>query len=67
MDSIKYELAQVGIKSEGGQAKEDKPDPAKADIDWYKDVKLNENVQAVIAGLDTNFNYHKLGMATAYL
>lgn len=65
-DSIKHELAEVGIKSEGGQDKEDCPSSENS-IYHYRDVKLNENVQAVIAGIDFNFTYHKLMMATAYL
>ena len=37
------------------------------DMDHYRTVPINDNVQAVIVGLDVNFNYHKLAMANLHL
>jgi HAD superfamily hydrolase (TIGR01450 family) len=36
-------------------------------IDHYRTVPINNDVQAVIVGLDTKFNYHKLAMANLHL
>lgn len=66
MDSIREELKAVGIESEGGQER-DSFQPEDMNIDFYRTVEVNPEVQAVIVGLDTNFNYHKLAMANLHL
>jgi len=68
MNSIRKELELQGIEHEGG---EDDPgwgsasDPMK--MEEFETYPLDPKVQAVVVGLDTQFTYGKLSIASLYI
>jgi len=63
MNSIREELSKVGIESEGG---EDKVEQEMA-MDACLAYKVDPAIQGVVVGLDFNFTYGKLAVASIYL
>ena len=68
MNSIRRELEHQGIEHEGG---EDDPgwgsarDPLR--MEDFENYPLDPRVQAVVVGLDTQFSYGKLAIASLYV
>lgn len=63
MNSIREELTKVGIDSHGG---EDKVEQEMA-MDACLAYQVDTEVQGVVVGLDFNFTYGKLAVASIYL
>ena len=68
MNSIKKQLAAVGIASVGAEDIEEFDKVGQMDIDhWFETYKLDPEVKAVVVGLDNRFTYAKLCLASLYL
>lgn len=74
MNSIREELRQQGIDSEGGEDDHLFPvgdsDENKSQVMTMKDFEnfeLDPTIQAVLVGLDTKFTYAKLAIASLYI
>ena len=62
MNSIKKQMAEVGIDSVGGE-----DDEGQMTMDVFDNYKLDPDVKAVVCGLDTKFTYAKLCIASLYI
>lgn len=67
MNSIKKELAQVGIDSEGGEDESYLPSGKIIDMNDFEQYEIDPDVKAVVVGLDTKFTYEKLSIASLYI
>lgn len=61
-DSIKEELSKVGITAIGCE-----DDPGHLNFDQLQKYPIDRDVSAIIVGLDCNFTYSKLAIASLYL
>lgn len=60
-DDLRSELEAVGIEVDCSVPKEP------LGIDGFNDYEIDANVQAVVVGLDRDFTYNKLCIATLYV
>ena len=67
MNSICKEMAEVGIQSCGGEEDEGFKSGKVMTIDDFENYHLDSEVSAVVVGLDTNFTYSKLCIASLYI
>lgn len=67
MKSISKELAEVGIGSCGAEENEGFVGDRVMSLDEFEAYKLDPEVTAVVVGLDSNFNYAKLCIASLYI
>ena len=66
MNSIRKELKEVGIESVGGQDLEGYDD-GKMDFSQFEKASVDPEIMAVVVGLDTEFTYSKLALASLYI
>ena len=67
MNSICKEMGEVGIQSCGGEDDEGFKVSKVMSLDDFEGYNLDPEVSAVVVGLDTNFTYSKLCIASLYL
>ncbi len=67
MNSIKIELAKVGIESHGAEDEEEFTNGKVMKMEDFEAYQLDQETQAVVVGLDTNYTYAKMCIANLYL
>lgn len=67
MNSIRAELASVGIESHGGEDHEGYSNGKIMNMDDFETYELDKDTNAVVVGLDTDFTYAKMCIANLYL
>ena len=60
-------MAEVGIESSGGEDGEGFENGRQMTFDEFQDYRMDPEVKAVIVGLDTQFTYAKLCIASMYI
>ncbi len=66
MNSIRKELAAVGIDSVGGEDLEGYEN-GRMEAESFEKVEIDKDIKAVVVGLDTKFTYSKLCLASLYI